>query len=536
MTTEQFIRGKTKIMTEFSRENDVLENTVAGRGFSFEPGFMYHHLNNLEIDTKQKLSDLNFQLLEQAVERELKEAKIEYDIAFKNAVLAWELEKQELLSAWSQELVQLKREDSITENLVKNYAIEIGRRAIELITAKTVIALQIEEYQKQLAELDGQTASYEVQLAEAKLLTANKKLELLPYISQLISVEWDILDKDRILANKELIISAMLIQLAAKDVLIANKLSELISKKHDIIAAEESLIIAKNNLLTVLGTKADAEEELIAAEEVAQNVWTTSVYPATLILLDKMEEYITELAVQLDLYNQISVVKSETADIKEIGLTKQRAILNAEFVLTSALEALTVALINLADYKEAVLTPAIAELVNVLNEYVNGGALSEQIALRTQIATTRAAIYSLVEQKVEKEIALGEVEESKNTQRVLLENALFAIDLLISQNKIDSAEKALDNIIALATLLEGHRSEILSTRESNFAGILQFKLNEAEEQLDITIDNQVALEEEQQDYYDDMAHAFSTYKERDTDLNIAAKTITAQLNHILSQE
>ena len=535
MTTEQFIRGKTKIITEFSRTCKALENSIAGRGFSFEPGFMYQTINNLEIDTKQKLSDLNYQLLEQAVERSLKESKLDYDLALKNAILAWELEKQELISDWSKELAQLKKEDVQSENLVKKYAIEVSRRAIDLITAKADIALQIETYQKQMADLDDQTAPYESQLAEAKILTANKKLEMIPYISQLISIEWDLLDKDKILANKELVISEMLIQLAGKDILIAGKTQELINKKGDILIAEQSLISAKNNLLTALNLKADAEEDLIDAEEAAQTVWTNQVYPATITLLDTMEDYITELAVQLDLINQIAVVKADTADIKELGLTKQQAVLNAEFVLTSAMESLTSALVKLNSYKESVLLPAISDLVSTLNSYVNGGTLAEQASLKRQIALTRAAIAELIPEKVDKELEVASAEESRNAQRVLLETANFAVDNLISQNKVDSAEQALDDIIELATLLNSNRADILETREATFAGVLGYRSNEASERLDISMDNDLSIEEKQQDTYDDLAEGFADYLEEDASIRIAASTITAQLNHLLSQ-
>lgn len=536
MTTEQFIKGKTEIVTEFSRAHEELENSIASRNFSFKPGFMYNQINNLELDTKQKVSKLNFQLFEQALERDLKESKSTYDIAFKNALITWELEKQELISDWSEELSLLKKEDSQQENIVKKYAIEVGRRAIELITAKTAIEVQIEEYQKQMAVLDGQPASYEIQLAEQKILTANKRLELIPYISQLISLEWDLLDKDKIIANKELVISEMLIQLAAKDILIAGKTEELINKKGDILFAEQSLIAAKNNLLTALNTKAEASEDLIDAEEAAQLVWTNQVYPATVTLLSTMESYITELATQLALINQIAGVKADTAEIKELGLDKQQAILNAEHTLTSAMESLTSALIDLNNRKKAILTPAIADLVSTLQSYINGGTLTTQSELKRQLATIRADILKLMPTKVSKELEVATAEETKNDQRVLLETAKYAIDNLISQNRVESAEQALENIIELATLLDGHRSDILTDRESTFAGVLDYRTQEAEERLDISADNSLAMEEKRQDHNLDMADLYKDWKEEEADIQVAASTITAQLTHLLSQD
>ena len=536
MTIEQFIRGKTKIITEFTQNRKELEDTVASRGFSFEPGFLYRIATDLEIETKLKLSDLNYQILQAVVERELKQSRLDYDLAYKNAVITWEAEKQALLIAWTEELAILKKEDAHQEELVKQYAIEVSKRAIDYIEAKEAIALELEEYQKQMAELDGQTAQYEINLANKKILTANKRLELLPYIAQLLEVEWDILDKEKILANKELVIAAMITQLANKEVTLADKIQELISSRANVISAEESLLTAKQNLLTALNTKVDAEEDLIDAEEAAQAVWTAQVYPATLTLLTTMNLYITELATQLALYEQIASVKSETVDVKEIGIDKQRLILQADFTLTSSLEALTSMLELLADHKESVLSPAISELVSVLNTYVNEGTLDQQITLKQEIATTQAAIYALMPQKVAKEILVAAAEESLNSKQVLLENARFAISNLISENKVESAENALCNIIEFANLLHVNRNDILEAREYAFAGNLNFKTLEAEERLDISTDNKLAIDTKQRSSQNAVDRAFKNYKEQEAEYRTAASGITARLNHLLRQD
>ena len=81
-------------------------------------------------------------------------------------------------------------------------AVEVGKRAIDLQEARTEIELEAEGYRQQLANLDGQTGDYEVQLANAKLLTAEKRLEIIPYLEDIIALEEQIISKERELVVK----------------------------------------------------------------------------------------------------------------------------------------------------------------------------------------------------------------------------------------------------------------------------------------------------------------------------------------------
>jgi len=71
--------------------------------------------------------------------------------------------------------------------------VEVDARQAVLIAAKNAIDLEMEGYRKALVDLDAATAPYEVQLASAKLLAAQKKLELLPIIEEIIVKEGELI-------------------------------------------------------------------------------------------------------------------------------------------------------------------------------------------------------------------------------------------------------------------------------------------------------------------------------------------------------
>ena len=64
MQISRFVKGKGQIIEEYQRAKRKVSSGVASRNFSYEPGFMYDMMNELEIDAKLKLSDLNYTILE----------------------------------------------------------------------------------------------------------------------------------------------------------------------------------------------------------------------------------------------------------------------------------------------------------------------------------------------------------------------------------------------------------------------------------------------------------------------------------------
>ena len=189
----QFRKAKTPIIAKYRDDHAKLMNAIAGRGFLNLPGYAYDVENRLEMAAKMGLSDINYKILSESIDREMKQSGIDYDWAYKNAVIIWELEKQALMNAWDAELAGIKQGEAAQEATLEALAIEVSKRAITLMEAKTAIDLEMEAYRTTLAELDGDTAAYEIQLANAKILTAQKKLELLPIFEEILTKEQELL-------------------------------------------------------------------------------------------------------------------------------------------------------------------------------------------------------------------------------------------------------------------------------------------------------------------------------------------------------
>jgi len=185
--------GKTPIIGKYIGEHKKLFDEIAGRGFLNLPGYAYDAENQLELAAKMGLSELNYKIMHETIERELKQAGIDFNVEYAEAAMAWELEKQGLLSAWDHELAGIKQGMATEEEVLARLALEVDARQAVLIAEKSAIDLEMEGYRKALADLDAATAPYEVQLANAKLLAAQKKLELLPIIEEIIVKEGELI-------------------------------------------------------------------------------------------------------------------------------------------------------------------------------------------------------------------------------------------------------------------------------------------------------------------------------------------------------
>jgi len=193
----KWAREKTKVVVEYDRVQKDLLSTVAGRGFSVVPGFLYDIQNRVETDVKFKISDLSYAILVETVERELKNAGLAYDLLFKSAQLVWEIEKQGLLTEWDKEYSILKQNMKLGDELVERLVIALYLRRIYLLEQKTAIELEAEGYKNQIAGLGLNVAEAESDLAAQKVLTANKKLEIIPILELILAQELLLLDAYR---------------------------------------------------------------------------------------------------------------------------------------------------------------------------------------------------------------------------------------------------------------------------------------------------------------------------------------------------
>ena len=253
MTTQMeqsiWARQKQSVVQGFIDERKKLVSAVAGRGFLLAPGFLYEFETGLEIDTKQKLSDISFKILSDAIDRDIKRAGLDYDISFKNATMVWELAKQTILTNWDRELIDIKKRRDADDNIVEEYAIEVSKRGPLLLAAKTAIEVEMERLRGQLAAIEDMSVGYEVQLIQQKVLTAQRKLLIIPILQQILLKEQAILAIDVRIGDQEVLIEAKEEEKIAKQTLLITAKEDVINKKISSLIPEEVILLAKTGSL-----------------------------------------------------------------------------------------------------------------------------------------------------------------------------------------------------------------------------------------------------------------------------------------------
>ncbi|MFZ2809453.1 MAG: hypothetical protein WAZ60_23970 [Desulfosalsimonadaceae bacterium] len=270
----QWRKAKTPIIEQYLDDHAKLMAEIAGRGFLSAPGYAYDIENGLELTAKASLSEINQKILAETIERELKQVGVDYNQAYINAGMVWEIEKQALVIAWDSEFAGIKQQEAGDEEVLNLLAIEVGQRSITLLEAKTAIEEDMEALRKDMAELDGTVSPYEVQLANAKLLTAQRKLLVIPILQEIIVKEQELLVKEQEKAAAATAYISAEREIAAKKATLAPFVNELASLSGQHAAKITTEQIPKEELISgervkqaaAAGTKAGYQVDEITTE------------------------------------------------------------------------------------------------------------------------------------------------------------------------------------------------------------------------------------------------------------------------------
>ena len=310
----QWRKGKAPIVIKYSDDHSKMMSEIAGRGFLSLPGYAYEMENQLEVAAKMGLADLNYKILSETIDRELKQIGIANDLSYRDAMIAWELEKQSLTAAWAAEYKGIEQGMASDEAVLNQLEIEVSRRQIDLTTQKTALEVAMEAERKILAQLEGSAAPYEVQLANAKLLTAQKKLEIIPVIQEIITKEQELLAIEQTKA------AAYTGYMAAEQ--------EVAAKKQTMVPFVNDLATLSEEYAAKIGTLEIPIEQQIAAEKL--NHALIAVQKSTL----QVEELTTEIATE----NKNLALMDEKRSLQEKQFGYEQALISSETSLTSLYE------------------------------------------------------------------------------------------------------------------------------------------------------------------------------------------------------
>jgi len=326
----QWRKGKSPIIGKYLDDHTKLMSVVAGRGFTLLPGFAYDAENSIETAAKMQLSELNYKIIAETIERELKQTGVDYDIAYKAAAIQWEIDKQALMAAWDAELANIKKGMAEEEELLDQLAIETNRRGVTLLEQKTIIELAAEAYRTQLATLDATVAPYEVALANAKLLTAQKKLDIIPILQSIVAKEQELLVSEQ---SKAAAYTALMV---AEQEIITKKQTRLLPAISELVNVEEQYTTELAEQIAL--EKQITDEKVIqagyAVENAQERIRTSDIE------LDIDAQGLVVMDAKMDLSdvkseNETNILEENIAETNVLKLTEQAsnaAILNSEKV------------------------------------------------------------------------------------------------------------------------------------------------------------------------------------------------------------
>jgi hypothetical protein len=353
-------RGKRPLVDEYLQTAKQVESAVAMRGHLYRPGFLGGEITQVERNLKLKLSDVNYAIVKEAIERDLAQTGFDYDIAYKEAQIAWELEKTQLLTALEQEFAHNKKLRELDKQDLDRLEIKINLRKLILIAEKTGIDEDMEELRQEMVSVEQSTYAAEDALLAAKLLTAQKKLEVIPYIETVLEKQQEIIDaetanadskevlitkkedlndkKEDLITAREAIATAIIDLIAAKQSLI-EKRSDLLTAKGLVVGQEQTNVEYLNQYISTLSGLSDVQQDLVAAKRA---------------LIPKINEksmaliaYAAELDAWVVVKNAIANVKEEIAILMETRADKKGDIIDAKVSLNTLELALDEAQINL---------------------------------------------------------------------------------------------------------------------------------------------------------------------------------------------
>lgn len=498
----KWIHEKEKVILEYSQQNKELSSSVAGRGFLVVPGFMYDVHNDLERVIKTKLSDVNFAILSDSIDRELKQRGLDYDLAFKNASIVWELTKQDLLGQWEQEHADLKRGmEYLEESKLYWLAVNVQARNSILMTEKTRIELLAEALRKQLAEVSDDSADYEVSLAQQKVATATKKLEIIPILQLIVQAETELIsEKNLLIALKNNLITMtegllqyeaelsrvrMLHIDAKQDLIDANKIvmvleQELVNAKLPAIALMPSLISARNALIPRTDTLIASKQELVLAKgglfPKTQNIQTAKIDLWTedkaLIAQKKLVEIAKEKLVSLQ-----STVVSDQNNL----LTEKEKLIPLQKTLISGQNSLLTEKLTLSGDQKA--------LIADKQGLIEGRLITK--ALMDELTAAKEALLGPTENIINAKIDLFTENQNFIEQKRLV--SIAKEQLLSMQASVVDANRELitakEGLIPLQEDIISSNRELMSDKETLISerqrlideksGLIQLQLNEA---------------------------------------------------------
>jgi len=364
------------------------------------------------------------------------------------------------------------------EQVLAALAVEVGLRQVAIINAKTLLEIETEEIKTEIAEYQGLSLPYEVQLAEQKLATAQKKLELIPYLQDIITAE-------------ESLITAETANVALDEDLIDERLTHIFIKE-EIAGLKEYLLTIKDALTsTKLGV---AEKKLALAT--ARNEFEIKAQ-GKITPTNDLVTAMTGLNAALQLY---ITKKGELVVPYLAKATKLAELVAPATAYNDALLATLPFIVALATKKAELVTPSLAKAAalalliaplqaKAAKMLLYAAELTAQNALEQEIKNIALDIENLKKVGIDADLAvLAERLSEGDYQKALLEENVI-LKTLSENNKADLMTLDAAQTIAYVTEKEAAQTIVVEKEKEAASGQVDSHYEVAQIKMDTRLDS-----------------------------------------------
>ena len=198
-----------KVVGELQGGVDKALSEAAGRGFAGAPGDTLATILLATQDAKDKLTEANGKIYDDRRGVIFQQEEFDMKLIVQYAKLGMELYRAELLNALEIEQAQnlALRDQGLAD--VARLSSEVEARQEAIIRGRAEAERQIIGYKVLLALAERETLESEVNLANAQLATATKKLEIIESIYQVLAAEELVLtaERARIVSEEKLLVA-----------------------------------------------------------------------------------------------------------------------------------------------------------------------------------------------------------------------------------------------------------------------------------------------------------------------------------------
>ncbi len=310
-------RQKSDVMRGAGAAMAKIRDAAGSRGFLSVPGVFIEGMLDAETDLKLKLAEANLSLTKAELQRQLRwnESAVKDTVAQQRRL--WDVERARVLNEFQAWASEVKRAYTMDSETVAQESITIDANRLILLNLKTGIEMERETLRQQVVAAGGDTFALERQLQDARLVTMDKRLELIPVIYEIIGVEQTILAE-----RSGSLLSLERQKAAALGALLQRKTDELVPLRRQMAEMETRYA---NAVRDASGTELEMIGEGLkqAQARLAAAIWERAFTAKTLELANlKLEiQRVEDAARRQGITNELDL--SNYQDLAQVNATRE---------------------------------------------------------------------------------------------------------------------------------------------------------------------------------------------------------------------